>query len=698
MATKQEIIGRLDLPALIQELIPTSKPAGAEYSGLCPFHDEKSPSFSVNHTTGFFKCHACSAKGSIFDLFGKIKGLDFRGSITALTARAGLAQGKVVQKETDRHAYHDADGKLIYYRIRLEPSKDGKGKKDYTPINPVTGEWKRPCDPVLYHLPDVIQSQEVIICEGERKADVVKSWGFVGTCFDSGADSKITPAMIAALTGKHIAILPDNDEPGRKYSAKIIEAMQGKAASIRVVELPGLEVKGDIVDWIKTPGNDKARLLELLHDAPEIGSDQAQPEPEVKNKSLFISPEEMFQEDLEPEYLIDELMECDTIGQTFGESGSGKSFVVISKSLAVSEGSTWNGYQCKKGVVLYLAGEGYKGIKRRVKAWMDHHGKTISDIRNFRLSRQKISFEATDIREVIIEGKALERELGEPIAYIVIDTLARHIIGDESKTVDMNAFIDAKDRLRIAFPGSVVESVHHTGLSGENKRRGRGSGAGKGAFDYEILCIDGTLEFTKMKESEIPPPIEFKLVPVVIGTRKNGKPITSCIVQFGERSASQKAATMSPLEKTALKALVTVCISENNLESQQYAGSLEGWRQEFYRIRRIEDDTLTTDTLKKAFQRATGTGSAGGGLKEKCFVGFAENRGAIPLRDADQKHIFDSILIHGTRDIDGTLTGQCPVSGGRDTGHSPLRSVPDVPSDIPDIPVFTESDFEGVTL
>ncbi|MFZ4859229.1 MAG: AAA family ATPase [Desulfuromonadaceae bacterium] len=696
MADKKEIIGRLDLPALIQELIPTSRPAGAEYSGLCPFHDDKSPSLNVNPTTGAFKCHACGEKGSIFDLFGKIHGLDFRGSIKALTARAGLEQGKSKQTVTGRYDYHDASGVLLYWKERVEPGQDGKTKDFYF----YHGNKKngRGTDAALYCLQDVAQASEIIICEGERKADVVKSWGLVGTSMDTGADSTLKPAMVAALTGKHIAILPDNDAPGRGYAAKIIKAMQGKAASIRVVDLPGLQEKGDIVDWIKTPGNDKARLMELLQAAPEIGSEERQPEPEVKNKSLFISPEEMFQEDLEPEYLIDELMECDTIGQTFGESGSGKSFVVISKSLAVSEGGTWNGYQCKKGVVLYLAGEGYKGIKRRVKAWMDHHGKTITDIRNFRLSRQKISFEATDIREVITEGKALERELGESIAYIVIDTLARHIIGDENKTPDMNAFIEAKDRLRIAFPGSVVESVHHTGLAGENKRRGRGSGAGKGAFDYEILCIDGTLEFTKMKESEKPQPIEFKLVPVVIGTRKNGKPITSCIVQFGERSASQKAATMSPLEKTALKALVTVCIAENNLESQQFAGSLEGWRQEFYRIRRIEDDTLTTGTLKKAFQRATGTGVSGGGLKEKCFVGFAENRGAIPLRDADQKHIFDSILIHGTRDIDGTTEGQCPVSGGRDTGHSPYKECPNVPSDIPVIPTFTEAQIEAATL
>lgn len=407
-------------------------------------------------------------------------------------------------------------------------------------------------------------------------------------------------------------------------------------------------------------------------------------EGEAESVSLFISPDEMFCDDsIEPEYLIDGMMECDTIGQTFGASGSGKSFVVIDKGLSIATGGTWNGKQCKRGVVLYLAGEGYKGIKRRVKAWRDHYGMSVTDILNFRLSRQCIDFEASNIQAVINEGKSLEQKLGEPIMYIVIDTLARHLIGDENKTSDMNTFIKAKDLLRTSFPGSVVESVHHTGLAADSKGRSRGSSAGKGAYDFEIFCCPGILDFTKMKESELPPPIEFKLVPIQIGTKKNGESITSCIVEYGESSASQKTATLTPLEKIALNALVTTCIAENNLEHGQYAASLEGWRQEFYRVRRIEDDTLTADTLKKSFQLVTGTATRGGGLKEKCFVGFIENRGAIPLRLSDQDQILSAILHNGKREQDGNTTGTVPVSGKRETGTHHIQGVPVFPSDIP---------------
>ena len=226
MATKQEIIDRLNIPSLIQELIPSCKQAGTELSGLCPFHDDTTPSLSINPTTGVFKCHSCAAKGSIFDLFSKAHGLDFRGSISALTERAGLSKGNFSSgQEVDRHDYHDATGNLIYQRVRFEPGSNGRSKK-YMPFDPATGQWKRPGEPVLYHLPDVLNSTTVYIVEGERKADVLKSWGLVGTCFDSGADSTITPAMIAALTCKEIIILPDNDESGRKYCDKIIQAVR----------------------------------------------------------------------------------------------------------------------------------------------------------------------------------------------------------------------------------------------------------------------------------------------------------------------------------------------------------------------------------------------------------------------------------------------------------------------------------------
>jgi len=275
MAERNEVIAHLDIPSLVQDLIPSSKLTGNDFLGLCPFHDDHHPSLSIQSDSGMYRCYACGATGSVFDLYSKIHGLDFKKSIQELTIQAGLSNeytnpstDAVKSKEVDRHEYKDADGNVLYLRLRYEPGEDGRSKKYYF-YDPSTNAWKRPCAPVLYNLPNVVGASTVIICEGERKADVLIKWGMVGTSFDSGAESKITDAMVTVLTGKSIIIVPDNDESGRKYRDKTISAMEGKAASIKVVELPDLDDKGDIVDWIKTTGNDKDRFLQLANGTKE---------------------------------------------------------------------------------------------------------------------------------------------------------------------------------------------------------------------------------------------------------------------------------------------------------------------------------------------------------------------------------------------------------------------------------------------
>lgn len=61
--------------------------AGKEYTGLCPFHADKNPSFSVNEDKGLFYCHGCGASGDVFDFVQKIDGVTFPEA----RARLGIA-------------------------------------------------------------------------------------------------------------------------------------------------------------------------------------------------------------------------------------------------------------------------------------------------------------------------------------------------------------------------------------------------------------------------------------------------------------------------------------------------------------------------------------------------------------------------------------------------------------------------------
>jgi len=68
----------MDKSKFYQELIPSLKVNGKpEALGLCPFHDDTNPSFSVNVETGLFRCFSCDAKGDIFTFYQRVKNVDF---------------------------------------------------------------------------------------------------------------------------------------------------------------------------------------------------------------------------------------------------------------------------------------------------------------------------------------------------------------------------------------------------------------------------------------------------------------------------------------------------------------------------------------------------------------------------------------------------------------------------------------------
>lgn len=164
---------------------------------------------------------------------------------------------------TGKYIYSDIFGNPLYWKERIEPARDGS-KKEFVFYHGNRCK-SRGCEAVLYHLPDVARAKAIIINEGEKQADLLRSWGLAGTSLDSGAGSKLTPAMIEVLTGKRVAILRDNDEPGLMYASRIADALHGKCESVRVVLLSGLPDKGDVCDW---QGN-KAQLLAEIKATPE---------------------------------------------------------------------------------------------------------------------------------------------------------------------------------------------------------------------------------------------------------------------------------------------------------------------------------------------------------------------------------------------------------------------------------------------
>lgn len=123
MPIPQEIIdavlNRTDIVILIQKYIPLKK-AGNNYLGLCPFHQEKTPSFTVNQQKKFFYCFGCHAKGNTIGFIQQYLGLDFPAAIEELAIPAGIEMPKYKPANSKTTAYYEImDQALTFYKKQL---------------------------------------------------------------------------------------------------------------------------------------------------------------------------------------------------------------------------------------------------------------------------------------------------------------------------------------------------------------------------------------------------------------------------------------------------------------------------------------------------------------------------------------------------------------------------------------------------
>jgi DNA primase len=85
----EEVRNRADIVEIIGAQVRLKR-AGRNFVGLCPFHNEKTPSFSVNAERGFFHCFGCGAGGTVFDFVMRVEGLTFLETLQSLARRYSI--------------------------------------------------------------------------------------------------------------------------------------------------------------------------------------------------------------------------------------------------------------------------------------------------------------------------------------------------------------------------------------------------------------------------------------------------------------------------------------------------------------------------------------------------------------------------------------------------------------------------------
>ena len=145
-----------------------------------------------------------------------------------------------------------------------------------------------------------------------------------------------------------------------------------------------------------------------------------------------------------------------------GESGSCKSFLALDYALKVGQSFP----------VLYVAGEGIEGYNNRVGAWRAANGGHTRNIAFWNTVEHNTPqlFDPAQVQNILDVTKAIESRSGQPTALIVIDTLARVIVGqEENSNTEMGMMIDICEYL-IRETGAAVLLVHHTDKQGRAPR------------------------------------------------------------------------------------------------------------------------------------------------------------------------------------------------------------------------------------
>jgi DNA primase len=97
-----ELRARLSLSDIVGRKVSLKRRSGAEYAGLCPFHNEKTPSFTVNDKKGFYHCFGCSEHGDAVSFVMKTEGLSFPEAVEKLAREAGLQVPRATPQERER--------------------------------------------------------------------------------------------------------------------------------------------------------------------------------------------------------------------------------------------------------------------------------------------------------------------------------------------------------------------------------------------------------------------------------------------------------------------------------------------------------------------------------------------------------------------------------------------------------------------
>src|SRR5580765_3254054 len=137
----EDVIARVrestDLVELVREHVPALKKSGRNFQARCPFHQERTPSFSINRDMGVFKCFGCGVGGDAFKFVMLTEGLTYPEAIRKLAARVNIpieearAENVSAESRERQSLYQLLEEATRFYHRHLMQSAEAHSVRDY---------------------------------------------------------------------------------------------------------------------------------------------------------------------------------------------------------------------------------------------------------------------------------------------------------------------------------------------------------------------------------------------------------------------------------------------------------------------------------------------------------------------------------------------------------------------------------------
>lgn len=252
--------------------------SGVQYSALCPVHGDQKASLSVGLGADgriLLKCHAGCTTDEILDVLG-LQTSDLFAEVTPVQAFQPVApqnrtpQGKLWKEAA--YDYRDETGAATLRKVKI---RHPDGGKHFYWLHLDGHEWKKGRGgrkPMLYTSGIETPNMSVVV-EGEKDVETIGGLNWPAVTTPDGAGGKWSKLYTEELSGKEIAIIPDNDEPGRKFAETCASELFGHAANVRIADLRKLwtdiPAHGDVTDYLES-GHTWESVVELICNTPVL--------------------------------------------------------------------------------------------------------------------------------------------------------------------------------------------------------------------------------------------------------------------------------------------------------------------------------------------------------------------------------------------------------------------------------------------